>query len=357
MRTLYFFVCAITCIAVSGCEQNIHGQIFVVTRGAGAYKMALVPVYGLELRDMDRLRSEWLSVVDLRIAEARSEDERRREEYVKADLDLDAFKKDALRPAHEALVSYTGFTEYAFADKQSGFTDDNPFGKINLDRDALQAEWTARDRVNFVDFTAPDEIPKKLVSLTYDALVDGNDSHPLVPDPIFQKLRDHLTENTDSGDPGRLTGELLEIANTYSQEWIRLHRDLSASKSAAEDRQRLVDERRQAYGIASQALATAELVKSQPASEEVVRWLRSFLVGLDNQTKTDADGDFTIGTASPVKYLIAYGERLVGGDKTETYLWAIDVEDSEHRAAGKIVLSSDNLMTPEEFFAVYLRSR
>lgn len=65
-------VCLCSILAVSGCEKRpelITGSVFVVTKGAGSYKMGLVPVYLLP----SEKAAEMLDELARRVSSANSE--------------------------------------------------------------------------------------------------------------------------------------------------------------------------------------------------------------------------------------------------------------------------------------------
>jgi hypothetical protein len=344
-------------LLVCGCERSIEGQIFIATQGAGAYLMPLVPVHALQQGDMVRLRDEWSTRVDALISDAQREVLSAQLKHGEARQNLDGFVMTKMKTARQALADYTGFPDDG---SNRDYLDPSTLRMPNLDRAAVEQE-PLEPLKHRVDFVSLENASEEIVTLVVKALSDSNypqdDPYPYVPPPVFyeyvpesiyRKLQSHFIANRDSRAPKELKTELLAIAADYIQEWRRLRGVVRKLAFTYSELLQAASQHEEAYLAANQTLEDAKRRKDQPSEEEIAGWLQGFLASVKTQTKTAADGNFTIKTALPIKYLIASGERVVGSGNTEKYFWAVDIDDPKNRLNGRLALSSDNRTTYKE---------
>jgi hypothetical protein len=328
---LFFRFCALMAIlGLCSCSRPVDGQVFVVTSGAGNYKLGLVPILLLTQSDFEKARTDFAEELESLRSSKQEQLTRAQEQvntlskaYEEASRKSDASKKRS-EEAAQKLASFTA----SDAVLPSRF-DGNPDTES---REALQR--FIRGLQSFSGVVEDQEMMARMSD---------------VPKSLFQQLKTRLEQLTGTAnpDPNAIAGELTQLAKNYYTQWKQLDEAYEKQRrifspdidATVEAQNRLKD----ATDAAKRAEAALELT---PA--ETFTALKNATSTFTPAAKTDGDGKFRLPDIGAHKFLVAYGERTVGTD-TERYCWIIDLAATNVISkANELILSNDNLASPEE---------
>jgi hypothetical protein len=322
---------------ICSCSRPVDGQVFVVTTGAGNYKLGLVPILLLNQGEWEKVRTEFAEQIQS-LQSSKEEQLSRAQEQVQSlskAYDVASEKSDASKirsdEAAQKLASYTA-SEAVLPDRFDGNPDTECREAVRRFIQGLQ---------NYSGVVEDQEMMARMSD---------------VPKPLFQELKARLDQLTSSSqpDPNAIATELAQIAKNYYTQWKQLDESYEKQRQAfspaidatVEAQNRLQD----AKDSENRAEKALELT---PAETFAV--LQGELSGISAAAKTDADGKFRLSDVKAYKFLVAFAERAVGSD-TERYCWLIDVSDPNAISeADELILSNDNLADHQDLFGLNSR--
>jgi hypothetical protein len=339
------FIAVLTVAGLCSCSRPVEGQAFVVTSGAGNYKLGLVPIFLLNQGELDKA----ISAFNKRI------------ETLQGQLSMAQDKEKAMskscdEASHKSDASKTPMD--VAAQKLTAFNGSNALSPDTFDGnpDNEGRESVKRFITEFQEYRVANAAANVLASTGSDSgamLRAGNDETAIlmshVPKFLFQQLKTRLEpelNGTSKPDSSAIAGELVKIATKYYSEWKRLSEVYEKQSSVYSSD---IDEAAAAQDRLQDATAATKRAEEAltESSAEMFDALKGALSTVAPITKTDGDGKFRLPDVRSQKCLLAYAERAVGSD-TERYCWMIDLSDP--RALPKpneIILSNDNLTPPK----------
>ena len=318
-------------LVLTSCSRPIEGQVFVVTAGAGNYKLGLVPIFALNQSDHDKVKSKYSESLEALKANKQEIVDETREKVtaLKKICDADSRKLDSLKPAaDEAEKKLLAFTKAPTA----------IMGKFDGDPD-IEAKSACRRLIEGLQQYGG-----------LGSLISGSASASMaqIPEPLYDKLRSRLSEGTSGANPdaNAIAGELVSIARDYYvrmkqlyTDWDKKHDAYLEALDVGVKTEKQHNETVDLLNYAQQNLEVSEQEKHRLLSEAISV--------IAPATKTDADGNFKIENMGDAKLLVAFGERKVGSDN-ENYAWIIALNDrSSFPGDGKLMLSNDNISSPD----------
>ena len=321
-------ICPLLFLGVCSCSRPLEGQVFVVTSGAGNYKLGLVPIFILNQGDYDKVKSGY-SELAAKLTTAKQEtakETRDKATSLKAAYDADSKKSDASKAPYEeaerALVAFTGASN-AYAVTFEG----DPEVKA---REVVQRYIT--DLQSTAGF-----MPDHMLAGAAGA-----------PPKLYSSLKLHLQTSTSetSPDANAIAANLLRIAKDFYVQLKKLYNDYdNKHKTYLRNLDTAVASEKK-YNDAVDLMNYAEQ-NLDLNDEDKHRLLAEALLVATPATKTDGDGNFKLDNAGGAKYLIALGERKVVSDG-EQYAWIIPLSDSgSFSGKGTVILSNDNMSSPD----------
>ena len=313
-------------LSVCACSRPLEGQAFVVTGGAGNYKLGLVPIFVLNKGDYNKVRSRY-SELATKIKTAKQEAPNEAHEKaasLNSVYEAESSKADALvasyKEAEQALVAFTG------ASNLDAVTfDDDPEIKA---REVVQRY--IKDLQPVAGFT-PSQAP---------ATAGG------VPHKLYASLKPYLPAATSERDPDVIAANLLRIAKNYYVQLKTLKSDYDNKYEACSKNQDTVRETLRKYNEAVDLISYAEQNLDLNEKDKHGLLAEALLVATP-ATKTDGDGNFKLDNVGGAKYLIALSERKVGSG-IEQYAWIIPLSESDSFSGkGNLILSNDNMSSPD----------
>ncbi len=317
---LFFGLCS--------CSRPLEGQVFVVTSGAGNYKLGLVPVFILSEEEYDKVKSGYSELVAKLLT-------------AKQETANDAGEKEAtLRKTHDAISEKSGASERAYKEAEQqllAFTqEDNPFTDPFDGEPEVEAVKASQRFIKALQ--------------TYGGLMADDTSASMagMSKALYVKLKAQLQAGTSAENPDvdAIAAELVRVAKDY---YGQLKELFGTYKNKQKEYLNNVDaavksekEHNEAVDLLNSAQNNLELNDA-----EKHRLLAEALLVVKPATKTDGDGEFKLDSVGGANYLIAVGERMVAS-KSEQYAWIISLNDSgSFSGKGSMILSNDNMSSPD----------
>ncbi len=338
--TSAFILRLIPLVAVAGicsCSRPVDGQVFVVTAGAGNYKLGLVPIFLLNQSEWEKVHAEFTG----QIASLRSS---KQEQLAQAQEQAQALSKayDEAARKSDALDKRSDEA----AQKLASFTD---------------SEAVLPDRFDGNPETECREAVRRFIQglQNYSGVVEDQEMMARmsnIPRPLFQQLKARLEQLTSSSqpDPNAIATELAQIAKNYYTQWKQLDESYEKQRRAFSPAiDATVEAQNRLQAAKDSANRAEEALELTPAETFAV--LQGALSGISAAAKTDADGKFRLSDVKAYKFLVAFAERAVGSD-TERYCWLIDLsEPNAISEADELILSNDNLADHQDLFGLNSR--
>ena len=203
---LFFRFCALVAmLGLCSCSRPVDGQVFVVTSGAGNYKLGLVPILLLTQSDFEKARTDFAEESESLRSSKQEQLTRAQEQvntlskaYEEASRKSDASKKRS-EEAAQKLALFTA----SDAVLPSRF-DGNPDTES---REAVQR--FIRGLQSFSGVVEDQEMMARMSD---------------VPKSLFQQLKTRLEQltTTTNPDPNAIAGELTQLAKNYYTQWKQL---------------------------------------------------------------------------------------------------------------------------------------
>jgi hypothetical protein len=305
-------------LGVCSCSRPLEGQVFVVTEGAGSYKLSLVPIFLIPKKEIEAAKTEMSGLLQA------AKDAKRRE-LDSAKSEVEALRNAWNRASEKAELSRK--REEAAVQKIKGFTGGEAIGFVG----------------------EPDERAVRAVDLYVRSIV--NPSSVIVPvtsaisPALVRALNQSLQNNTSS--PAAAQDALVSIARSFFTTHKELYDAYQKETAIASADRKSLSEARDAFTAADQAMENQQ-ESMELSRSEIMGAFVQMLASFSPVTKTDANGAFVLKDAKSTSYLFAFAERAVGTDK-EQYCWMINLDDPAAVAQdSQLMLSNDNMMSPED---------
>jgi hypothetical protein len=318
-------------LVLASCSRPAEGQVFVVTAGAGNYKLGLVPIFALGQSDYDEVKTKYSASVEALKANKQAIVEEAREKVatLRKKAEDDSRKRASLeQPAEEAEQQLLAFTKATTAS----------MARFDGDPDVEAKAACQRLIEGLQQYGGLGAVMSTMTSA----------SMTQIPQPLYDKLRSHLSQGTSGASPNAnaIATELVTIAREYYSQMKKLYADYDKKRGAYLEALDVAVESENQHNDAVDLLNYAQQ-NLEVGEQEKHRLLADAVSAATPATKTDGDGNFKIENMGGARVLVAFGERKVGSD-SETYSWIIPLNDrSSFSGDGKLILSNDNISSPD----------
>lgn len=331
-----FFAAAMvaSAVALSSCSRPpLKGQVFVVTQGAGSYKLGLAPIYLLDEAQAEQVRSSYSDAKERLLSKRKktlAAAEAARETAKQEQANASAAEQEATKKVDKACEALCAYTKQPY---QNGGS--LPSGAVLH----LSAEAATKMAL------------AKFVSLFQ---TDGGYYSPALEDALPKELRDRLMRQLDEYRKAGATGKTPEQVATEMRGTVMAYYQAWADLSGAYDQ--AVQNHSGSLGALGDAAkeleAAASAVRAAQGSlklsaQDQFAMVPAAFMGIEPAAKTDGDGNFVATLPKGAKYVASFATRKVG-DSEERYFWALDLESAMPKDTGApLILSNDNTSDPD----------